>query len=95
MGNCLLHFDEIRVSTRNPDVTEAWVYVRGEGDCPFQVIGWRYKAFPLNVTVLEILTQWASDEINPLDWPRMDPPPTEPNYTPDWDKIEGLLKSMD
>lgn len=87
MGDCHLYHEEIRVSTRRPDVTEVWVYIRGEGDCPFQCIGWRYKEFPLPNSVLEILTMFANDELSPLDWPRQDPPPTVPNYTPDWDAI--------
>jgi hypothetical protein len=89
MGDCHLFHDEIRVSVRQPDITEVWVFIRGEGDCPFQCIGWRYKAFPSSMTTLDIMTLWSKDELNPLDWPRMDPPPTEPNYTPDWDAIEA------
>ena len=45
------------------------------------------------MTTLDIMTLWSKDELNPLDWPRMDPPPTELNYTPDWDAIEADIKA--
>lgn len=96
MGDCHIFHDEIRISTRSPDVTEVWVYLRGEGDCPFQCVGWRYKAFPLSASVADILTMWSKDELGPISWPRMDPPPTVPNYNPDWDAIEaGILELME
>jgi len=93
MGDCYLFHDEIRFSVRHPDITEVWVYIRGEGDCPFQCIGWRYKAFPSSVKTHEILTMWSNGDENPLEWPRMDPPPTVPNYTPDWDAIMAEVEA--
>lgn len=94
MGDCHLFHDEIRVSVRRPDITEVWVYLRGEGDCAFQMVGWRYKAFPSTVTTEEIFAMWSKNEINPMEWPRMDPPPTELNYTPDWDAIEAQALAL-
>lgn len=89
MGDCHIFYDEIRISLRQPDLTETWVYIRGEGDCPFQCVGWRYKAFPRLVTAADVMTMWQNGDESPLDWPRMDPPPTVLNYTPDWDAIEA------
>jgi hypothetical protein len=93
MGDCHLYHDEIRINVSDPKVTKVWVYLRGEGDCPFQVVGWRYKEFPSSVMAHDILTMWANGDQNPLDWPRMDPPPTVPNYSPDWDAIEMQIRS--
>jgi hypothetical protein len=89
MGDCTLFHDEIRFSVRDPEKTEVWVYLRGEGDCPFQCIGWRYKAFPPSVKPMDILVSWSVGDYDPLDWERKDPPPTELNYNPDWDAIEA------
>lgn len=94
MGDCYLHHDEIRLSVRDPEKTEVWVYIRGEGDCPFQCIGWRYKAYPAAVTAVDILQMWDRGELNPMEWPRMDPPPTVPNYTPDWDALEAQALAL-
>lgn len=93
MGDCHLYHDEIRINVADPTKTKVWVYLRGEGDCPFQCIGWRYKEFPASVTSMDVLDLWSKGQENPLDWPRMDPPPTVPNYTPDWDAIERDIKS--
>lgn len=89
MGDCHLYHDEIRINVSDPTVTKCWVYLRGEGDCPFQVVGWHYKEFPASVLSVDILTMWQNGEENPMSWPRMDPPPTVPNYSPDWDAIEA------
>lgn len=95
MGDCHLHHDEIRISVRDPEITDVWVYIRGEGDCPFQAVGWRFKSFPAAVTATDILQMWDRGELNVMEWPRMDPPPTVPNYNPDWDAIEaGILDLM-
>lgn len=93
MGDCSVFYDEIRFSVRDPDKTEMWVFIRGEGDCPFQALGWHYKTFPSSVTTMQILAQWAAGAEDPLKWERRDPPPTEPNYNPDWDAIEADLKA--
>lgn len=93
MGDCHLYHDEIRISVRDPKKTEIWVHIRGEGDCPFQCIGWRYKAFPADVKAVDILKMWENGEHSPLEWPRLNPPPTVLNYTPDWDAIEAEIKA--
>lgn len=93
MGDCHLYHDEIRINVADPNVTKCWIYLRGEGDCPFQCVGWHYNEFPASVTSQDILCSWADGKINPISWPRMDPPPTVPNYTPDWDGIENDIKA--
>lgn len=91
MGDCTLVHDEVRISVRDPEKTELWVYLRGVGDCPYQCIGWRYKAFPPTANCIDVIAMYASGEENPLDWERKDPPPTVLNYSPDWDAIEADL----
>lgn len=91
MGDCTLFYDEIRFSVRDPDKTEMWVFIRGEGDCPFQALGWHYKAFPPTFTTMDILLRWMNNEEEPATWERRDPLPTVKNYTPDWDAIEADL----
>ena len=92
MGDCHLFHDEIRISVRDPEKTELWVYIRGEGDCPFQCLGWHYKAFPSTVTSLEVLQRWAEGLEDPLYWERRNPPQTELNYElPDLEALEAAL----
>jgi hypothetical protein len=94
MGDCHLFHDEIRISVRDPEKTELWVYIRGEGDCPFQCLGWHYKAFPSTITSHEVLQRWAEGLENPLGWERQNPPQTELNYElPDYETlIEEMIK---
>lgn len=88
MGDCHLFHDEIRISVREPGKTEMWVYIRGEGDCPIQCLGWWYKAFPLPITAADVLQRWTDGVENPLNWERRNPPQTELNYEmPDYEKL--------
>lgn len=91
MGDCATFYDEIRFSVRRPDLTEMWVFIRGEGDCPHQLLGWHYKAFPSTMTTMDILKSWLDGGEDPMLWPRMDPPPTVKNYEPDLEALEALL----
>lgn len=94
MGDCATFYDEIRISVRNPDKTEMWVYIRGEGDCPHLLLGWHYKAFPSTMTTIDILQSWFDGETgDPMLWPRMDPPPTVRNYEPDFEALEEMIRN--
>lgn len=93
MGDCHIYQDEIRVSLRDTSKLEMWVLLRGEGDCPFQVLGWRYKAFKMPTTVFDVFQMIGEDRENPIEWERRDPLPTVLNYTPDWDILEAQILS--
>lgn len=80
MGNCALFFDEFRSIVSDPEHNHIYIFIRGEGDCPFQVLGWHYKAFPATVTTMDVLRLWTHGEEDPLRWERKNPPPTVPNW---------------
>lgn len=96
MGDCAVFYDEIRVSVRDPERLEIWVYIRGQGDCPFQALGWHYQAFPASVTTQDFLNQWAKGDHDPLMWPRQNPPETVPNFEPpSLDQIEAAIRGRE
>lgn len=89
MGDCSLFYDEIRLDVRQTGTTTLYVFIRGEGDCPFQVLGWHAKGFPSSMTSIEILERWGKGEEDPMLWPRRNPPETTLNYElPD---LESML----
>lgn len=57
MGRCGATIEEIRFDLRDPDLTQVYVLVRAEGDCPLGVQGWHHKTFAARVPVAEILPQ--------------------------------------
>ncbi|MBU6392533.1 MAG: hypothetical protein KGQ83_09875 [Planctomycetes bacterium] len=70
MGKCLSYIEEVRIITRHPELTEVYVYVYAEGDCPLGVQGWHHKTFPASKSVIEILKKDFSDHLLwPLDSP--------------------------
>lgn len=76
MGDCRTFYDEVRFDVRNPDVTHVYVFIRGEGDCPYFVQGWHHKEFPASLPTLEIhalIFQFGDD---PVLWERAEPPRT-------------------
>lgn len=92
MGDCHTYYDEIRISVRDPELTECWIFVRGVGDCPFQFLGWHYKAFPSSLTSLDVLRLWIEGKEDPILWERKDPPATVPNiYPPSLKEIEQAV----
>lgn len=80
MGHCSVFFDEFRAIVSDPKLTQIYIFIRGEGDCPFQALGWHYKDFPSTVTPMEVIQMWSDGTENPLTWERKNPPPTVPNW---------------
>jgi hypothetical protein len=72
MGKATAFYEELRFDTRDPETTHVYVFIRGEGDCPFFVHGWHHKAFPATVNTLEIQTLlWNGEDM--LTWEREAP----------------------
>lgn len=75
MGHCAITYDEIRFDVRQPELTDVYVFVSGEGDCPMQALGWHHKAFSGRHTTQDIHARlFTSDEYDPAKWPRKPPP---------------------
>lgn len=70
MANAEVYFDELRFDVRDPDALHVYVFIRGEGDCPFMVHGWHHKAFPASTTAADVLKSFTFSEggENPLLW---------------------------
>lgn len=77
MGNCSMHYDELRFDTRDPEFTHVYCFIRGEGDCPFNIHGWHHKAFPKEVTTQDIFNKIWAGHSDPSTWEREAPRPVE------------------
>jgi hypothetical protein len=73
MANTGYNFREIRMVYAK-DMTHCWVYLEAIGDCPLNVQGWHYKAFPITVVGERIFTKEIPKCI---EWP-LDPPKSWP-----------------
>lgn len=69
MGKCSSTIEEVRFVFA--ELTECYVRVYADGDCPFGVQGWHFKAFPPTRTMDDIL---KTDLVNDyLIWPQKAP----------------------
>jgi hypothetical protein len=84
MANGAIYYDELRFDTRDPAFTHVYCFIRGEGDCPFNIHGWHHKAFPKEVTTEEIFGKIWSGHTDPSTWEREAPQAVEtpPIYAP-------------
>lgn len=74
MGNCILNYNEIRFDVRHPELTEVYVYIETEGDCPHMIAGWHFKTYPATLTTAAIHAKlMTTQEDNPAFWPRRVP----------------------
>lgn len=69
MGDCHTFVDETRFITRDEELTEAYVFIRAEGDCP-PMQGWYHKTFPASKSVLDIITEEIGQNKMLLEWDR-------------------------
>lgn len=70
MGKCITFIEEVRFDTRDEELTEVYVCVRAEGDCPMGVQGWHHKTFPARLSAVEIYKEHFTDF---LLWPQAAP----------------------
>ena len=71
MGKCTTAFEELRFDVRDDQLTECYVLIRAEGDCPLGVQGWHHQTFPARMSVLDILTEEIGRAVEwPLEAPR-------------------------
>lgn len=74
MSDCHVYYDELRFDVRDPEMTEVYVFIRTEGDCPHMLMGWHYKAFPASQTTQDIFAAMWDGKENPMMWPLKAPP---------------------
>lgn len=67
MAKATAIFQEIRFTGLDKELTECYVFIEAEGDCPNSVQGWHYKAFPASKSVEEIVSNLDKDD--PIFWP--------------------------
>ena len=63
-------YDIIVFDVRDPDLTHAYCFVKGDYECPHTITGWHYKAFPARMNTLEIHQAMFTDSKDPIVmWP--------------------------
>jgi hypothetical protein len=60
MGKCASIITEVRFVI-DDELTQCYVAVRAEGDCPIGVQGWHHKTFPKSKSIEKILPEMAAD----------------------------------
>ncbi len=74
MGKCIVSIEQVRFYANDPTQTLVYVKTRVEGDCPYQLPGWHYKAFPAGVDALAILQKHFREDLDYNDWEQREPP---------------------
>lgn len=74
MGKCAITYEEIRFDIRDEDVTECYVFIRADGDCPLGLQGWHHRTFPARISVADICLQEMAESAS---WPLQAPEETE------------------
>lgn len=59
-----------------PELSQCYVYVRAEGDCPFGVQGWHHKTFPASKSLSDVVKMWSDGAEDPIMWPLSAPKET-------------------
>ncbi len=70
MGQCAIAYEEIRFDIRDEQVTECYVFIGAEGDCPIGLQGWHHKTFPARISLADICLQQIAES---LAWPLQAP----------------------
>ncbi len=70
MGRCEINYNLVFFDVRDPRITEAYVFVETNGDCPPVFSGWHHRSFPSTVTTSEILANIQKS----VEWPSEAPP---------------------
>lgn len=74
MANTEITYDEIRFDTRDPQITDCYVFITNQSnDGLLGVQGWHHKAFPARMSVTDIMQAWQRGEEEPLLWPQKAP----------------------
>lgn len=95
MADAKFYYDELRFDVRDPDALHVYVFIRGEGDCPFMVHGWHHKAFPASVTTFDVLTAFTDGSESPISWEREAPRPVEtPVLFNPWDRLPVPVEQL-
>lgn len=69
MGACHTYIREVRFVIED-ELTQVYVLVHDEGDCPMGVRGWHHKTFPKSKTVQQIITEaFEGPDDGYLLWP--------------------------
>ncbi len=65
MGKCFSTIKEVRFVIED-ELTQVFVAVQADGDCPMGLQGWHHKTFPASKSAIDILTNHFEDH---LLWP--------------------------
>lgn len=71
MGKCEVTYREVRFLIN--ELTEVYVRVDADGDCPMGLQGWHYKAFPPGKVIEEILQEMFNGVDDCILWGQQAP----------------------
>ena len=72
MGKCSTTYTEIRFVIEQ-ELTQVYVAIQADGDCPLGVQGWHHKTFPPSLNVQQIIKLWEDKAEDPVLWPQKAP----------------------
>lgn len=72
MGKCTLTYTEMRFVIED-ELTQVYVAIRADGDCPLGAQGWHHKTFPASMNPLQILKKWEDGAEEPMLWSQQAP----------------------
>lgn len=70
MADTLVAYQEVRINVRDPEVTHVHVFIENLSRDGLPVEGWRHRAFPARMSMLDILNAWAEGKEDPIMWDR-------------------------
>lgn len=68
MANGSYETKEIRFVIE-PELTQCYVLLEADRNCPIGVQGWHHKTFPVSMSALDILEAYKSGKEQPVMWP--------------------------
>ena len=60
---------EVRINVEDPEITQVYILIKGDQNCPHTVNGWHHKTFAASMSMLNIMHNWADGEEQPIMWP--------------------------
>ncbi len=70
MGDCNIIYREIRFVIED-DLTQVYVAIEAQGDCPFGVQGWHHKTFSDKYSTYDLMKMWRDNDAvfgDPVLW---------------------------
>lgn len=67
MGKCSMTYREMRFLIED-ELTQVYIAIEADGDCPLGVQGWHHKTFPASLNMQQIMKLWEDGKEDPVLW---------------------------